>query len=842
MNASKPNVLILGGGVAGLAAAQALEDFGVSVDLVEKSDHLGGRAYDWACMATDTCRQCGACLSAELADWVGRSPNATVHLNSALGRISKTDKGFVAVVNGASGATIAADAVLVATGMQPFDPSGNSDLGYGTYKQVVTTADLNTVLKQERLAGILPQTPCPSIAFIQCVGSRDRQSGRDYCSQVCCKTAVRHANKILHLLPGAAITVFHIDLQVIGKVFRSQAETLQSRVNLLQGVPARIFNDRKEGKVTIIHEDAASGARTALHFDLIVLAVGIQPSPEIGVIIDQLGVPVDQWGFIGAGSSGLPPGVYSAGAAQGPTDIVTAKEQAIVAARQIAADLGQLTAAATGQKLTIIGGAPEAEALARSLARDGHTVTLLDSNPRDPLQEEGLSHFTAVQLRSVSGTLGHYRISFAANGELRNTDAAAIVVASGVEKEPAMPVTDSIVPLGQFSDAMAKDSAGAPPTVVFWLDRNGPEWKAHSRDSLILAADLSARGKRVYVVMEKMLVHGLNGQRLYDAARHQGVRFMRVEGPERVKITTNGTGVRLAISEATLPGVDVSLECDLLVIPEKIGSPFLEVPAEHDLRVDRDEEGFLQSANVRHRSVGSPRRGIFFLGSCHDETDQDDIEREIAAIKASLARPTPQPVLDAPPTINEGLCGRCLTCYRACPHGAVIIRNEFQPKIVPEACFACGICVSSCPARAIEPDKPSRAAELKAAAGGTVIFACQRSAALAVAAATREAGVDTGAPDYPQVIEVTCAGQIDEQTLLQPLLDGAATVIIAGCHDGNCRSMAGSWTAGARVKSIAAQAGLNAAEISHMTVAANEPYKMARVVTAAGSQKEESHA
>jgi heterodisulfide reductase subunit A-like polyferredoxin/coenzyme F420-reducing hydrogenase delta subunit len=841
MNASKPNVLILGGGVAGLAAAQALEDFGVSVDLVEKSDHLGGRAYGWACMATETCRQCGACLSAELADQVGRSTNATVHLNSTLEHIRKTDQGFEAVVKGASGATIGADAVLVTTGMQPFDPSGNSDLGYGTYKQVITTADLNTILKQERLVEILPQTPCPSIAFIQCVGSRDRQSGRDYCSQVCCKTAVRHANKLLHLIPEADITVFHIDLQVIGKVFRTQTAAMQARVNLLQGVPARIFDDREEGKLTIIHENAATGARTALHFDLIVLAVGIQPSLEIGVITDQLGVPVDQWGFL-SGNGGLPPSVYSAGAAQGPTDIVTAREQGIVAARQIAADLGQLPGAAGGQKLAIIGGSPEADALARSLVGDGHTVTLLDSSPRDRLQEEGLSHFTAVQLRSVSGTLGHYRISFAADGELRHTDAAGVVIAAGVEKEPAMPLTDSIVPLGQFADAMAKDPENAPPTVIFWLDRNGPEWKAHSRDSLVLAADLAARGKRVYVMMEKMLVHGLNGQRLYDTARRQGVRFMRVEGPDQVKVTTNREGLRLAISEATLPGVDVTLECDLLVIPEKISSPVLEVPAEHDLRLNRDEEGFLQSANVRHRSVGSPRRGIFFLGSCHDETDQADIEREIAAIKASLARVTPQPVLDAPPTINEGLCGRCLTCYRACPHAAVIMRNEIQPKIVPEACFACGICVSSCPARAIQPDTPTRAAELKAAAGGTVIFACQRSAALAIAAAAREAGVATGAPDYPQVIAVTCAGQIDEQTLLQPLLDGAATVIIAGCHDGNCRSMTGSRTAGARVKSITAQAGLSAAEVSHLTVAANEPYKMARVVTAAGSQKEESHA
>ena len=43
----------------------------------------------------------------------------------------------------------------------------------------------------------------PAIAFVQCVGSRNRALGHDYCSQVCCKVALRQAGKLKHLLPGA---------------------------------------------------------------------------------------------------------------------------------------------------------------------------------------------------------------------------------------------------------------------------------------------------------------------------------------------------------------------------------------------------------------------------------------------------------------------------------------------------------------------------------------------------------------------------------------------------------------------------------------------------------------
>jgi heterodisulfide reductase subunit A len=174
------------------------------------------------------------------------------------------------------------------------------------------------------------------------------------------------------------------------------------------------------------------------------------------------------------------------------------------------------------------------------------------------------------------------------------------------------------------------------------------------------------------------------------------------------------------------------------------------------------------------------------------------------------------------------MCGRCLTCYRACPHAAVVIRGQFQPEIVATACMGCGICVASCPAKAISADPSAAIPAVNDVTGATVVFACQRSGALAAKAADIQ---DT----RTQIVPVRCAGQIDEQTMLQPLADGADRVVIAACHEGNCRSMTGSRTAAARAENMAGQLGLDKTIIRHQTIAANEPARMARIIGASGS-------
>ncbi|MCF8139077.1 MAG: FAD-dependent oxidoreductase, partial [Desulfotignum sp.] len=241
MTHSSDSVLVLGGGIAGMAAAQTLGDSNVQVHLVEAADHLGGNAASWACMATDECRQCGACLADDMVHQTGCHTHISVHLNTTLDRLDKTGDGFAAHLT--SGETVTSGRIILATGFTPFDPTVLSSLQFGNQDKVITTAQLNQMLKSETLSDSLGNIAQPKIAFIQCVGSRNRKLDRDFCSQVCCKISLRHSDKLLHLLPDADITLFHMDLQTIGKETRCLAADLSTRMTLAQGVPAEILTD-----------------------------------------------------------------------------------------------------------------------------------------------------------------------------------------------------------------------------------------------------------------------------------------------------------------------------------------------------------------------------------------------------------------------------------------------------------------------------------------------------------------------------------------------------------------------------------------------------------------------
>ncbi|MEJ2037441.1 MAG: FAD-dependent oxidoreductase, partial [Desulfosarcinaceae bacterium] len=100
MGAANKQVLVVGGGVAGMAAARTLDQYGFKVHLVEKDDHLGGHAVKWACMATDECRNCGACLSVELADRMQYCSNTQVYLNTDIESLQPMGEGYRATLTG----------------------------------------------------------------------------------------------------------------------------------------------------------------------------------------------------------------------------------------------------------------------------------------------------------------------------------------------------------------------------------------------------------------------------------------------------------------------------------------------------------------------------------------------------------------------------------------------------------------------------------------------------------------------------------------------------------------------------------------------------------------------
>ena len=836
MNKIRPSVLILGGGVAGMSAAKVLDSRGINVHLVEKSAHLGGKAFDWACMATDECQYCGACLSAELVDQITSLDRTQVYLESEVAKIKSDKSGFTVDIEGRKKSEINVRAILIATGLDLFDPSDLKFFEYNSDK-VITTAELNSVLKEERLLEVLSHKQSPSVAFIQCVGSRNRELGLDYCSQVCCKTSVRQANKILHQIPEALITIFHIDLQNFGKLFRSQVALMGDRVKLVQGVPAKILSSPEKDQLTVIQEDANSGARMAFDFDMAVLAIGVRAGDDTRKIAEYLDVNADKWGFFSENTLSADKGIYAVGTAAGPTDILTAIEQGKSTALNILRTINNKAIPdQSEQRLAIIGDGPEGHKTALSLAEAGYPVLLFCRGDHEVPDHDGITVFPETRIAALSGVAGRFHISAEAGDRRLEKDVSAIIVASGAESRPLseqkfLSFNEYLISLDEFYDQFMENPDNVPQNIAFWLDHEGPEWKVSARKALNMAMGLREKRKSATIIMEKMPVHGLEGQMIYDKARKLSVKFLRVSTPSQVRLNKNGRSFFMEIDEATLAGVTLKLPCDLLVVPRVIqASPRNRILA-GILGQLTDREGFLQSPNVRHRLTGSPKRGIFFVGSCHDETDDRDLDLEIEAIKTSLCSlATERFNIDNHAVIDEGKCAKCLTCYRSCPHGAIILKEEFQPLVIEEACFGCGICVSGCPAEAISQENGRDAILDDIQVRETVIFACERSAALAENS-LRQIKEGYNKDGDIRVIPVQCAGSLDVKTIMEPFLMGAEKVLVAACHEGNCRSMKGGSHAAVRIRRVRDETNISPSSLDYCNISANEPIKMLKIVS-----------
>lgn len=94
------SVLIIGGGVAGLSAALDLARFDIGVEIIEKSDFLGGHAIGFSCKATDQCVKCCACMVEEKLKYVIGNPKIKYFLDSNIKKITNSKRFSVILEKG----------------------------------------------------------------------------------------------------------------------------------------------------------------------------------------------------------------------------------------------------------------------------------------------------------------------------------------------------------------------------------------------------------------------------------------------------------------------------------------------------------------------------------------------------------------------------------------------------------------------------------------------------------------------------------------------------------------------------------------------------------------------
>ena len=234
--------------------------------------------------------------------------------------------------------------IIAATGYDPYDPTEKYEYGYGRYTNVITAMEIERMINASGPTGGHVQKPSDGkepkrVAFIHCVGSRDEQIGKSYCSRVCCMYSMKNAQLCIDHEPDTEVTCYYMDIRSFGKGYEEFYKTSQEKygIEFIRGRPAQIF-ENDDLTLTIRAEDTLLGKVTEYTYDLVVLSVGLEHAAGSDELRQTLGVSKSADGFYMEAHPKLRPvdtltdGVYIAGVAQGPKDIPDAVAQGSAAA------------------------------------------------------------------------------------------------------------------------------------------------------------------------------------------------------------------------------------------------------------------------------------------------------------------------------------------------------------------------------------------------------------------------------------------------------------------------------------------------------------------------------
>jgi heterodisulfide reductase subunit A len=229
--------------------------------------------------------------------------------------------------------------------------------GYYEYPDVITLPDAERMLSAHQFVRPSTGEAPRNVAFIQCVGSRDRRLGNEYCSKVCCGVASKEAIEIRRLLPGCKVYIFYIDMRMYGywenEIYWPAQE--QYNVNYIRGIVTEITS--RDGRLLMKGEDTTMGRPLEVLMDVIVLSVGMEPSRGTREVAALLGIDQNKYGFIATPGEPMDPvgtsvpGIFVAGAAAGPKDLEDSMSMAGAAAmRAIGAIRGRAAVGAAASR------------------------------------------------------------------------------------------------------------------------------------------------------------------------------------------------------------------------------------------------------------------------------------------------------------------------------------------------------------------------------------------------------------------------------------------------------------------------------------------------------------
>lgn len=345
-----PASLVMGAGIAGMSAALEIADAGYPVHLIEKSDSPGGLLNQIDLLYPDL--SSAAQLIHDTILRVMNHPKIDVYLKTEINELHGFVGNFKArIASGETEKEIEFGNIVVATGLQLYNPTKDENYQYGTLSNVYTSLEFEHMLKSGKIETHEGKVP-KHVAIIHCVGSRNEE--HPYCSRTCCTTALKYANQIKSALPESSVYDLYADMRAFGK----GAEELyrdSSKNNILflnfdhkNGRPrVEKAPEKADYNLQIRFHEQLAGEDIVVPADMVILMVGATAHTNAKDVAHLVGISMCGNHFYIEKHPKLDPvatttdGVYIVGNCHGPKEVSSAVDQARAAAARVMATIMQ---------------------------------------------------------------------------------------------------------------------------------------------------------------------------------------------------------------------------------------------------------------------------------------------------------------------------------------------------------------------------------------------------------------------------------------------------------------------------------------------------------------------